>query len=170
MPIELRSVATCTALRTISPSCQRFSLLMGRHSMMRTTSPTLAWSLFVVRVKLLALADDSLIQRMRHAPRHFDHDGLGHLVRDHAPIFSFLMLFSVSAVGTYPLLAFFAPSSPPLSAARRLLDRGHLHRSLRRHFLGLHRLRPRERCRFPIRARAESSACARDPSANSAAS
>src|SRR5258706_4865758 len=42
IPMELRSVVTWTAWRTISPRRQRFSLLMGRHSMMRTTSPTLA--------------------------------------------------------------------------------------------------------------------------------
>src|SRR5205823_10482592 len=36
------STATCTALRTMSPSRQRFSLLIGRHSIMRTTSPIFA--------------------------------------------------------------------------------------------------------------------------------
>src|SRR5262249_50824888 len=37
----------------------------------------------IVRVKLLALADNALIDRMGHAPRDFHHNGLRHLVRDH---------------------------------------------------------------------------------------
>src|SRR5260370_1340082 len=39
--------------------------------------------LFVVGVEFLALGHDSLIERMRDAPRHHHHDGFGHLVRDH---------------------------------------------------------------------------------------
>src|SRR5690348_496883 len=38
---------------------------------------------FIVRVKLLALADDSLVHRVRHAAHDLHHDGLGHLVGDH---------------------------------------------------------------------------------------
>src|SRR5277367_2119085 len=36
------STATCTAFRSTSPSRQRFSLLIGRHSMIRTVSPICA--------------------------------------------------------------------------------------------------------------------------------
>src|SRR5215471_6703891 len=43
----------------------------------------LGLALFVMCVELLALAHDPLVQRMRNAPRHFHHDGLGHLGRYH---------------------------------------------------------------------------------------
>jgi hypothetical protein len=62
--MELRSVVTCTtALRTTSPSRQRFSLLMGGTD----DAHHIAYVgpiLFIVRVNFL-LVDDSLIQRMR---------------------------------------------------------------------------------------------------------
>src|SRR5215470_9671130 len=39
--------------------------------------------LFVMRVELLVGRDDATIERMRLRPRHRNHDGLVHLVRDH---------------------------------------------------------------------------------------
>src|SRR5262249_21364272 len=64
-------------------------------------------ALLVVRVELLALGDDSLVNRMRHPARHFDNDGLRHLVRHYvADLVIFNVLFRVRH--RYPLLAFFA--------------------------------------------------------------
>src|SRR5206468_963285 len=48
-------------------------------------------SCLVVSVKLLPLADDSLVERMRYAAAHFHHDGLGHLGRDHLADFLVLV-------------------------------------------------------------------------------
>ena len=47
--------------------------------------------LFIVGVKLFSLLDNPFIDRMRGAPRHFDHNCFGHLGRDDLAYFFVLM-------------------------------------------------------------------------------
>jgi len=91
---------------------------------------------FIVRVELFALADDSLIERMRNAPGDLNHNGLGHLVRDHMSNFFILVgFFCWSACfgvrhGSYPLLAFLAAGflAAALGARARLETCGEMTR------------------------------------------
>ena len=67
----------------MSFSFQRFSFDSGRVSSIRTTSPTCAWLVLVVRVKLFVARDDAPIERMRFLARHLHHNRLLHAVGDH---------------------------------------------------------------------------------------
>ena len=71
--------------------------------MMRTTSPTLGFALFVVRVKFLALAHDPLVHRMRHRR-----------------VTSTTMVLAILADTTEPTFSFLIPGLFPFSACYAL--------------------------------------------------
>src|SRR5215813_2218134 len=81
-----------------------------------------------MRVKLLALADNPLVDRMRNAARDLDHNGLGHLVRHHRT--DFLVLIALLGFVAHRYLPFFVlplaagagPASPEISRSRRTVS------------------------------------------------
>ena len=62
---------------------QRFSLLSGRVSMIRTVSPVFASFCFVVRIKLFHLFNDFTELGMRHTRDRPHHNRLVHAAGNH---------------------------------------------------------------------------------------